>query len=130
MTRRDWHDGEHVLGMFLNGARARRRPARTASEIEDDSFLVLFNAHHEDGDVHAAPPAVRRAVDARALDGGPGARSAGASATAPAREVAVIARSIVILKRVRMSGGASELRATYRLQLTRRRFGFAAARGS
>jgi glycogen operon protein len=46
MTRRDWQ-GERVLGMFLNG-REITTPGRHGEEVEDDSFLILFNAHHED----------------------------------------------------------------------------------
>ncbi len=47
MTQRDWTNAEtRTLGVFLNG---REIPTRTAhgEEIVDDSFLVLFNAHHE-----------------------------------------------------------------------------------
>jgi glycogen operon protein len=46
MTRRDWNDGEHVLGVFLNGQEIGNLGHR-GETIEDDSFLVLFNAHHE-----------------------------------------------------------------------------------
>jgi isoamylase len=46
MTRRDWQDGPHVLGMFLNG---REIPTRgpQGEEIVDNSFVVLFNAEAE-----------------------------------------------------------------------------------
>jgi glycogen operon protein len=47
MTRRDWNDGERVLGMFLNGKGITSLGHR-GEQIEDDSFIVLFNAHHED----------------------------------------------------------------------------------
>jgi glycogen operon protein len=47
MTRRDWGDGEHVLGVFLNGLEIGNLGHR-GEQIEDDSFLVLFNAHYED----------------------------------------------------------------------------------
>jgi glycogen operon protein len=47
MTRRDWQQGEPVLGMFLNGLELPTLGPR-GEQIEDDSFLVLFNAHHED----------------------------------------------------------------------------------
>jgi glycogen operon protein len=46
MTRRDWGDGEHVLGVFLNGLEIGNLGHR-GEQIEDDSFLVLFNAHYE-----------------------------------------------------------------------------------
>ena len=98
MTRRDWQAGELVLGMFLNGREiASYRPH--GEDIEDDSFLVLFNAHGEDrqfmlprrrfgaqwsselstADPVAAPDSTRY-----------GART----------ELTVISHSIVILKRV------------------------------
>jgi isoamylase len=47
MTRRDWevHDG-HVVGLFLNGREFPDRDPR-GRDVVDDSFLLLFNAHHE-----------------------------------------------------------------------------------
>ena len=48
MTQRDWQQPvAHVLGVFLNGQEIADRTPR-GEPIEDDSFLVLFNAHHED----------------------------------------------------------------------------------
>ena len=47
MTRRDWEHGEAVLGMFLNG-HAIASPGPHGEEVEDDSFVLLFNAHAED----------------------------------------------------------------------------------
>ena len=47
MTSRDWEHGEAVLGMFLNG-QAILTPGPRGEEIEDDSFVLLFNAHNED----------------------------------------------------------------------------------
>jgi isoamylase len=47
MTQRDWQRGDaYTLGVFLNG---REIPSLTPNgeEIVDDSFLLLFNAHHE-----------------------------------------------------------------------------------
>jgi isoamylase len=48
MTRRDWErpDG-HVVGVFLNG-REITSPDGHGERVEDDSFLVLFNASPED----------------------------------------------------------------------------------
>ena len=50
MTTSDWerHDA-HVLGVFLNGAGIQERTER-GEPLVDDSFLLLFNAHHEDVD--------------------------------------------------------------------------------
>jgi isoamylase len=48
MTQRDWlQPFAHVLGVFLNGQEIADRTQR-GEPIEDDSFLLLFNAHYED----------------------------------------------------------------------------------
>jgi len=54
MTRRDWDTGPPLLGVFLNGAELGTR-APHGEPVEDDSFLILFNAHHEDS-VFTLPP--------------------------------------------------------------------------
>jgi isoamylase len=47
MTRRDWENGElRSLGMFLNGDELHETTSR-GERIGDESFLLLFNAHHE-----------------------------------------------------------------------------------
>jgi isoamylase len=97
-TRRDWQDGEPVLGMFLNG-REIPNPGPHGEDIEDDSFLLLFNASGED----QAFMLPRRRFGAQwALElstadptAEPGSPSYGART-----EVTVLANSIVILKRV------------------------------
>jgi isoamylase len=50
MTQKDWNreDG-HIVGVFLNGEELREVDAR-GMPIDDDSFLLLFNAHYEDVD--------------------------------------------------------------------------------
>jgi isoamylase len=48
MTRRDWENPDHrSLGVFLNGQATGARD-RHGQPVLGDSFLVLFNAHHED----------------------------------------------------------------------------------
>jgi glycogen operon protein len=47
MTRRDWQDGECLLGMFLNGREIVSRTPH-GEEIEDDSFVLLFNPLPDD----------------------------------------------------------------------------------
>jgi isoamylase len=47
MAARDWDEGTPVVGMFLNGEEIITPGAR-GERIVDDSFLILFNAHHED----------------------------------------------------------------------------------
>jgi isoamylase len=98
MTRRDWQDGEHVLGMFLNGLEIPT-PGPRGEDIEDDSFVLLFNAHPEDR-VFTLPRrrfGAQWAVELSTADPAaePGSRHYGART-----EVGVMSRSIVILKRV------------------------------
>ena len=47
MTQRNWQDGSHTLGVFLNGAEIPTLSPQGAPVI-DDSFLILFNAQAED----------------------------------------------------------------------------------
>jgi glycogen operon protein len=48
MTQRDWRRGDaHVLGVFLNGDELQETTPE-GQQVVDDSFLLLFNAHHED----------------------------------------------------------------------------------
>src|SRR4051812_30644542 len=50
MTNRDWQRGDaHVLGVFLNGGAIDEHDER-GEDIEDDSFLLLFNAWDQDID--------------------------------------------------------------------------------
>jgi glycogen operon protein len=98
MTRRDWESGEAVLGVFLNGAEIPT-PDQYGEEIFDDSFLLLFNAHAEDR-VFMLPPrrfGARWALELSTADPGAEPESAGYGART---EVAVMSRSIVVLKRV------------------------------
>ena len=47
MTRKDWDSGfGKSLGVFLNGE-GIHEPDERGQRIVDDSFLLLFNAHHE-----------------------------------------------------------------------------------
>jgi isoamylase len=97
MTRRDWQDGEHVLGMFLNG-REITNSGPHGEDVEDDSFLLLFNAHEEER-TFMLP---RRRFGARwtleLSTADPGARASSTSYGART-EVPVVSRSILILKR-------------------------------
>src|SRR3954451_2687343 len=47
MTKSDWESGERTVGMFLNGEEIAA-PDEKGRRILDESFLLLFNAHHED----------------------------------------------------------------------------------
>jgi glycogen operon protein len=47
MTQRDWgNDAARTIGVFLNGDELGMQTVRGV-EVHDDSFLLLFNAHHE-----------------------------------------------------------------------------------
>jgi isoamylase len=97
MTRRDWQGDEHVMGMFLNG-RELPTPGPHGQDIEDDSFLILLNAHHED----RAFMLPRRRFGAQwtlELSTADPVAAAGSSNHGARTEVPVISRSIVILKR-------------------------------
>jgi isoamylase len=55
MTRRDWEGAAGLrLGVFLNGAELKER-TQHGEPIHDDSFLLIFNANHEDA-VFTLPP--------------------------------------------------------------------------
>jgi glycogen operon protein len=98
MTRRDWNDGEHVLGMFLNGQEIGALGHR-GEEILDDSFLLLFNAHFEDR-TFMLP---RRRFGAQwtlELSTADPSAEAGSVNCGARTELEVTSRSIVILKRV------------------------------
>jgi len=47
MTQRDWKNGEaRAIAVFLNGEELNTTTPR-GEDVRDESFLVLFNAHHE-----------------------------------------------------------------------------------
>jgi isoamylase len=97
MTRRDWQDGEHVLGMFLNG-REITSPGPHGEDIEDDSFLLLFNAEGEDKSF-MLPRRRFGAQWALELSTADPAAEPGSSQHGARTELLVTSRSIVILKR-------------------------------
>jgi isoamylase len=97
MTRRDWQDGERVLGVFLNGQEIPT-PGPRGEEVVDDSFLLLFNGHDED----RAFMLPRRRFGAQwelELSTSEPEAAAGSRRFGARTELQVISRSIVILKR-------------------------------
>jgi isoamylase len=98
MTRRDWQSGEPVIGLFLNGAEIPT-PGVRGEEIEDDSFLLLFNAHEEDRTMVLPWPrfGAQWALELSTAD--PKA-AAGSARHAARSEITLIARSVLVLKRV------------------------------
>jgi isoamylase len=98
MTSRDWQQGEAVLGMFLNG-QAILTPGPRGEEVEDDSFVLLFNAHNEDRQFKLP----RRRMGVRwelELTTADPETQPGSASYAAQQQINVTAHSITILKRV------------------------------
>jgi isoamylase len=95
MTQKDWNNANaHTLGVFLNGQEIPSRTP-TGEEIEDDSFLLLFNAFAEP--ITFTLPTRRFGVRWQVeLATGEGAPEGVVNARA---EVSVEGRSIVLLRR-------------------------------
>jgi glycogen operon protein len=97
MTKRDWNE-QRTIGMFLNGQEIAA-PGPHGEKVEDESFLLLFNAHHEDVTFMlptrrfgATWELVLTTADPSVDEG---------LLVAPARtELPIIARSVMLLKRV------------------------------
>jgi isoamylase len=97
MTRRDWQVGDCVLGMFLNGREITDRGPK-GEQIEDDSFLLLFNATGED---HTFTLPRRRFGARWSLELATAApdAAAGSASYGCRTELLVSARSVTVLKR-------------------------------
>ncbi len=95
MTKRDW-DGANGprLGVYLNGKALGTRTAR-GEPVVDDSFLILFNAHHEETSFTIPPKrfGARWELELTTADSGDGPAS-----YAPRDQVALMPRSITILR--------------------------------
>jgi glycogen operon protein len=84
--------------MFLNG-REIPNPGPHGEDVEDDSFLLLFNAHGEER-AFMLPRRRFGAQWALELSTADPAAEAGSAQYGARTEVTVIAHSIVILKRI------------------------------
>ena len=100
MTQRDWGFADaHTLGVFLNGEEIPDRTER-GDPIEDDSFLLLFNAHYED--VTFTLPARRfGSVWTHELCTEDPGLPAGEDQLTARSDVPVAARSLKVLRRIR-----------------------------
>jgi isoamylase len=98
MTRADWQEGERVVGMFLNGSEIVA-PGPRGERVEDDSFLLMFNGHHEDRVFKVPNRRFGRRWTLELATADPGAAPGGAEFEARG-EVYVTARSITVLKRL------------------------------
>ena len=99
MTQRDWADGAvRTLGVFLNGDEITET-TRDGQAIVDDSFLLLFNADHEDVQMRLPNQSFGREweleLSTMEPELEPGAERWQARASVPAS-----ARSLVLLRRV------------------------------
>ena len=99
MTQHDWSSGAHRLGLFLNGE-GIAAPGPEGERVEDDSFLLLFNASAEDARVHACR-AGASARSGRSCSTPPTPTPRPARGTVGAqRRADRLARSLVLLRRV------------------------------
>jgi len=95
MTKSDWDDGgSRLLGMFLNGEEIVT-PDERGRRIVDDSFVLLFNAGHEDTEFTLPPPrfGAQWTCELR-TDGEDCGGTYG-----PAEAVSLLSRSLVLLRR-------------------------------
>jgi isoamylase len=98
MTQRDWNSGEPVLGMFLNG-REIPTPGPRGEDIEDDSFLLLFNGFGEDRTFILPQRRFGGQWDLEISTTDPTAQP-GSTRYGARSKVELVARSMLILKRV------------------------------
>jgi isoamylase len=97
MTAHDWKAGTPVLGMFLNGSEIVHRSPQGVP-VQDDSFLLLVNAGHEDRTFHLPQ---RRFGECWCLVLSTADPHAEAVELEARGEVDVVNRSLVLLRRVR-----------------------------
>ncbi|MDH5534426.1 MAG: glycogen debranching protein GlgX [Betaproteobacteria bacterium] len=96
MTDQDWDNGyAKSLGVFLSG-KALTAPDRHGNRQVDDSFYVLFNAHHEPLSF-ALPKGEWGQRWAKALDTSAAGAPAGGDVYEAGQEITVAARSLAVL---------------------------------
>jgi glycogen operon protein len=100
MTQRDWEQGDlHHVGLFLNGEEFPYLDVR-GERIEDDSFLLLFNAHFEDIEFRLPNARYGASWDLELSSSEPEAERAAWNVAARGT-VQLVARSVVVLKQAR-----------------------------
>jgi isoamylase len=105
MTQRDWKRGDaHSLGVFFNGERIEDTDER-ADPIVDSSFLVLFNAYHEDVEFKLPSLSYGRRWTLALSTARPELEH-GAGEWAAREAVSVTGRSILVLERLASARGA------------------------
>jgi isoamylase len=99
MTQRNWQRGDwFTLGVFLNGAEIPT-VTRTGSAVVDDTFLILFNASHEDVEFHLPAVAFGRRW-AHELSSANPSLAMGQSVHAARAALPVESRSLTVLRRI------------------------------
>jgi glycogen operon protein len=100
MQQQDWQNSQaRSVAVFLNGERIVE-PDKRGQQILDDSFLVIFNAHHEDLDFTLPPEEYGNwwTVVLDTADDGTWATDSG-DTFGPGDVVVVSARSTIVLRR-------------------------------
>jgi isoamylase len=100
MAEDDWQQSyARAVATFLNGERLVA-PDKRGRKVIDDSFLILFNAHHEDIEFTLPPVDYGEwwtvVIDTADDDGGP---ADGGDTYSPGELLQVVARSTVVLRR-------------------------------
>ncbi|MDQ6750230.1 MAG: glycogen debranching enzyme, partial [Actinomycetota bacterium] len=98
MTWRDWNEGEPVLGLFLNGDEIPT-PGPRGEQVDDASFLLLFNAHSEEREFTLPRPRLGSEWDLELSTVDPAA-APGSSRHAAQEQLRLPAHSLLLLKRV------------------------------
>jgi glycogen operon protein len=99
MTTPDWNRPDaHVLGVFVNGDQLQEEDEQ-GNRLRDDSFLLLFNAHHEDVDflLPTTRFGKRWVVELTTADREERQRGKEQDARGP---VAVMSRSLLLMRRI------------------------------
>ena len=98
MTKSDWDDRRADASACSSTARRSPRPDEHGERIVDDSFLLLFNAHHEDVDVHAADPRASASTGRSSCAPTDPDAEPSSLEVAALEELMVAARSLVLLR--------------------------------
>ena len=97
MTQQDWQESTPVVGMFLNGEEIAA-PDTRGERVLDESFLLLFNAHHEDCSFKLPNRRFGESWTLVLTTADPGAQP-GSLVAAAHEEVGVMSRSVMLLRR-------------------------------
>jgi glycogen operon protein len=103
MTQRDWkRDDGRVIGLFLNGEELQEATTE-GRPVVDDSFLLLFNGHHEDVEFTLPGAGFGHAWESELSTAEP-SLEAGAREYSARSKLVVGARSIYVLRRGPLGG--------------------------